>query len=129
MDRPSTSGTSTSGGPLDTTSRTAEFFGAVPPLGVWLMTSPSATSLSNFAAVTLARSELSARSDRASDRLLPVTSGTATGSTPLLMTSTTARLRLTLVPARGSVEMTDPSGTVSLKAVDGWAAHAGVAGR
>ncbi len=116
---PTTSGTATGSGPLETTMSTADPGAtSAAAAGFWLMTCPAGTvPLKASVAVPTARpAPVSAASAAACVR--PTTSGTAiwTGSGPLETVRFTAKPGMASVAASGFWLMTCPAGTVSLKA-------------
>src|SRR5437868_6025120 len=116
--RPTTLGTTTCGGPDETTRLTALVNRiCVPAVGASLMTIPDGTVvLDAFVTVTSVRPALVIALVAAAC-VRPTTFGTATFSSPDDTTSATAVPLATCVPAAGVWLMMDPDGTVVLDAV------------
>ena len=110
---PSTLGTGTRTGPLETTSFTLSPLNSVPVRGSWEITSPLAT-VSLFSSWPRSTVSPSLRSCRvAVSASLPVRSGTSIGFGPLLTTRSTAAPRLSSVVGFGSEESTTSLATFS----------------
>src|SRR6267142_1346828 len=115
---PTTFGTATCGGPLETTRVTAlPCVTCVPAVGDWLITDPAGTVV--LEAVVTAPSVRFAPVIAlvAAASVNPTTFGTATCGGPLETTSVTALPCVTCVPAAGDWLITDPAETVGLDAV------------
>src|SRR5690348_2718227 len=114
--RPTTLGTCTMTGPLETTSLTASPRCSVPWSGDCETTCPDGTvSLLTSGARSTTSPAFVTAADAASNEV-PVTVGTSIGWRPLETTTATLEPRLTEVPGAGSCETTAPAGTVSLQA-------------
>jgi acetoacetate decarboxylase len=115
--RPTTFGTATRAGPVETVKATADP-GATcaPAAGFWLITWPAGTVLLDawVIAPTLNPAPLIAVEAAACDR--PTTLGTATGAGPVETVKATADPGATCAPAAGFWLITWPAGTVSLDA-------------
>src|SRR5690625_2686219 len=102
---PTTSGTSTSGGPLDTVRVTVPFMPKLVPVsGSWLITTPSSTSSLSSSTTSTSRSR-SSKVERASSSSSPTTAGTGM---PRLMVSVMLPSRSAVAPASGLVSITSP---------------------
>jgi hypothetical protein len=115
---PTTLGTATLAGPLETTRFTAEpRFTPVPAIGFSLMTSPVATVLLEVV-VTVPTTKLApVMAEVATACVSPTTFGTDTCAGPLDTTKLTDEPALTLVPAVGLSLITLPEATVLLEAI------------
>jgi hypothetical protein len=115
---PTTFGTETCAGPVETTMFTEEpTFTLVPAAGLSLMTSPEATVLLEAVVTVPSTKPALVMAVVAAACVSPTTFGTDTLAGPLETTMLTAEPTLTLVPAVGLSLMTLPAATVLLVAV------------
>ena len=115
---PTTFGTLTGAGPVDTTMFTAEPAATlVPATGLWLITLPEGTVLLDAVVTVPSTKPAPVIADVAAACVLPTTFGTLTLAGPVDTTMLTAEPAATLVPATGLWLITLPDGTVLLDAV------------
>ena len=115
---PTTFGTDTGAGPVDTTMFTAEPAATlVPATGLWLITSPDGTVLLDAVVTVPTTNPAPVIAVVAAACVSPTTFGTDTGAGPVDTTMFTAEPTFTLVPATGLWLITSPDGTVLLDAV------------
>jgi hypothetical protein len=115
---PTTLGTETFAGPLETTMFTAEpAFTLAPAVGLSLITSPEATVLLEAVVTVPSTKPAPVMAVVATACVSPRTFGTATCPGPLETTMFTAEPTFTLVPAVGLSLITLPEATVLLEAV------------
>jgi hypothetical protein len=115
---PTTFGTDTFAGPLETTTFTAEpTFTLVPAVGLSLMTLPKATVLLEADVTVPSTKPAPVMAVVAAAWVSPTTFGTDTCPGPLETTMFTAEPTLTLVPAVGLSLITLPEATVLLEAL------------
>jgi hypothetical protein len=115
---PTTFGTLTFDGPVDTTMFTAEPAATlVPATGLSLITSPDATVLLDALVTVPNTNPAPVIAVVAAACVSPTTFGTVTDAGPVDTTMFTAEPAATLVPATGLSLITSPDGTVPLGAV------------
>src|SRR5882762_11669416 len=116
--RPTTFGTATCPGPVDTTRLTADpTFTCVPAVGLSLITLPAGTVLLDAVVTVPSTSPALVMTVVAAACVRPTTFGTATCPGPVDTTRFTADPTFTWVPAVGLSLITLPAGTVLLDAV------------
>jgi hypothetical protein len=116
---PSTFGTRTCAGPLDTTRFTADpALTNVPATGLTLITLPEGTVLLDIIVTIPTNRPAPVIAVVAAACVNPTTFGTDTCAGPVETTKLTAVARLAPVPATGLSLMTSPAGTVPLAAID-----------
>src|SRR5262245_55938554 len=116
--RPTTFGTATCGGPLDTVRLTAlPCATCVPAVGDCEMTDPAGTVVLDAVVTVPSVRFAPAIADVAAAVVRPTTFGTATCGGPLDTVRLTELPWATCVPAVGDCLITDPAGTVVLDAV------------